>query len=213
MKAGNVIDLFSDAVGDPERQTWSKDDALMYLNQAILWCSMLRPESTVVMSILDLVAGTKQTLPADCLQLITCYRNVNADGLPVGTSIRLIDRMALDDVQSAWHYATPDKNVYEYFFDDRMPNFFWTNPLLTGARIEIAYSRSPARLDCCDDDLPVLDSYVEAILEQMLYRALTRDSRLTDLGQKGFRHLANAFQFLGLKYKGEQEASPTHKGA
>lgn len=213
MKAGEVMALFSDAVGDPTQTTWTQENALLYLNQALLWCAMLRPESTVKTTILDLVAGTKQTLPADCLQLVTCYRNVDADGLPIGSTIRLVDRVALDAVQSAWHYANPSRNVDEYFVDERTPSLFWTNPLMNGVRVEIAYSCSPEPITDSEQLIPLLDSYLPAVLEYMLYRALTRDSRLTELGQKGFKHLANAFQFLGLKYKGAQETSPLQKGA
>lgn len=213
MKASVILGHVRDALSDPDADTWTDYTLFTYMNQAMLALATARPDAVAVTAILTLVAGCKQALPADGMKLLSIYRNLNSSNAPIAPVVRHIERMTLDDVLSAWQTAAASATVYEYWYDERQPRQFWTNPVSGTPKIEVSYAKSPTVITAGTQDLPVDDIYTPALQEWMLYLAWRRDDESSPTHNRAMAHRAAFFDLLGIKAQGDQATSPKTLGA
>ena len=184
---------------------WPKSEWLTWYNDAILFVVNHRPDkATKTINFNCDITNSKQTLPNDALGLFTVLRNV-ASGKPV----RQLDRNQLDDQYSDWHLHTDD-NVDHYIFDQRDPKVFYIYPRPTTANhvLEIMYPYAPAAViisnfETDTQTIGVDDSFLNPILDFMLYRAYSKDADYAANGQRSMNHLTAAETSLGIKTKAD----------
>ena len=180
---------------------WPKTEWLDWYNDAILFVVNRRPDKSVknIDFTLD-ITNTKQTLPADALKLFTVTRN-SVSGRP----IRKIRREILDDQYNDWHTHTSD-DVDHFVYDERDPTSFYIYPRPTVAShvIEILYPFAPEAVIVADfetivDTISVDDSFLNPIIDFMLYRAYSKDADYAENGQRAMSHFSAAEQAIGTK--------------
>jgi len=104
--AQDLINDIAAELSDPQFVTWSADELLAYLNAATLRVCLVRPDASSSVESLQLVAGTKQSIPATARRLLGIDRNMGADGSTPGKVITSTDKRSMDLYNPNWHKDT-----------------------------------------------------------------------------------------------------------
>lgn len=184
MATTKIIDLIKQVqilLQDESAVRWSRSELLSYLLDAQLAVINRRPDSNVKTSRFQTIAGTQQSLPEDGSRLMKVVRNTS------GRAIREIPMQLLDDQVPEWHKApaTPSSEVELYCYDVTNPKIFYVYPYIAAnIEIEIVYSAIPdmtvtiqeSSWDSSTATISVLDSYKNALIDWVLYRAYSKDA-------------------------------------
>ena len=172
--AGDLITKCALTLKDPDYVRWSKDELLMYLDEAQREIAR-NPGAYVKTVVLSMVEGTKQALPEDSNQLITVLRNY--DGDEAHEPVRLTTRELLDSFEPEWHIAPKRQLVENYVYDDRNPTVFFVYPPNDGTgEVEVQYNAIPPKLTELTDEISLRDEFETPLMMYVLYRAYTKDS-------------------------------------
>lgn len=207
-RAGTILQD-SDGVRWPlvERQDWLNDGYIEIVN--------LRPDANAITGIYVCTQGTRQALTD---QFETAQRlisiNSNGDGWPVS----LVPRQALDRTRLAWHAETPSTLIEQYVFEPVTPTQFWVYPPAeSGAQLELTYSALPTPHTLTAEQLVnsattevirISDTYANALLDYMLYRAFTKDAESQVAMQRAVAHYQAMTTGLGVKTQSDQAVNP-----
>lgn len=184
MQASLVIDRAQRILNDVSAVRWPAADLLDWLNDGQRAVVHYAPEANRVTEFVQLARGTKQdltTLATDVpLRLIDVTRNVtDGTGFPALRAIRSVDRRELDMVQPDWHTHTTSATVIQFMFDKRNPTEFFVYPPQPAAGqgfVEIVYSAQPTDLTADTQQTVLSDTYVPALVDYIVFRALSYDA-------------------------------------
>jgi hypothetical protein len=221
MKAKSIVDRAGIILHDTTKVRWLEAELLGWLNDAQREVVLLRPDASITNDNVNLIAGTKQSLPASGIRVMDVVRNTD------GNAIRVIDRNVLDAQQPNWHQTSANNDVAHFMFDLRDPKHFYVYPPQptiaegeTANQVEIIYSASPqdvtftapaTQLD--DEDVALDDIYGNAILDYVLYRAYSKDADFAGNAQRALKHYETFVQSLGLKFQVDRLTDPNFQGA
>lgn len=212
-----VVDLIAqaaDLIQDPDYVRWSQSAWLDYFNAAQREVVNHRPDANAVNASHPCADTSKQALPAGANRLIDVIRNTNT-----GRVVTQVSRRLLDDHLPDWH-NTPVAGVNEvkhFVYDPRDPLHFYLYPKpTTNASVEIVYSRAPAAVTSAQVDLSDIgsetigldDSFANALVDYMLFRAYLRDSEYAGNVQEANVHLQAFGNSLGVKMKMDGAITP-----
>lgn len=175
MLASAILASLDALLNDPGRTRWPEAERLLYLSDAQRQLVIDRPDAHQTVGPVQLVVGTRQELPVGGLRLIGVTRNLGADGLTPGVSVRVVPQETLDALVPDWHSAAEDTEVRHYVYDNRTPGVFYVYPPAGGYYVEAAYSTEPAELTASTDELAVSGIYAGPLLDWCIYRALSKD--------------------------------------
>jgi hypothetical protein len=219
LAARDVLQRCVDILQDDTSVRWPIDELIRYLNDGQREIVLYRPDSTNTSTILSLVEGSKQRLPADGSKLIEVVRNSTSSS---SRSVRLVNREILDAQTPQWHDLTPSDEVLHYMYDPRDPTVFYVYPPSTSnARLEISYSKYPATIPAVGagrevGSIPVTASYLlsvpdiygNAIQDYVLFRAYSKDSEYAGNAQRAQAHYAAFANALGLEIQATVQVAP-----
>lgn len=201
-------ELQATQLNDVEGITWDTLTLFLAMNRALNTLVLMRPDASTKVVQMELVAGTRQSIPADGYLLINVVRNIRTDGGD-GRAVSLVSKDDMD-LSPNWHQIS-GKGVEHYIFDSRAPKTFFIYPRVNaGSKVEIEYSAHLPTLteDNLGDEMPVDSEYEQPLYELMLYKLLSGDSGQAITGQG---HLSAAATMLGVKIQGEASSSPSKK--
>jgi len=215
MLAAYPIRLASQALQDETFVRWTLDDLIDALNASLLALVEVRPDANSTTEADQLAAGTRQALPEGGIRLLNVIRNMGADGATPGRVITLAQRNSFDLNRPGWHTDTAKTAIRHWIFDNRSPRDYYVYPPVhatTAVWAEILYSKEPDLIpsttdspayDADDTEMGVSGSFVNPILEFMLYRAYQRDGETAN-AMLAAQHLQQFYALLGI---GSQKAS------
>lgn len=206
MLASDILDEAATLLLDTAHRTWSADELLGYLNEAMRATAGAKADFyTVQNESFALAAGLLQTLPADGIVLMNVMRNSDATG---GRIISQVDSSLLDESARFWPASTQELQVEHFTADPRNPRRFKVfPPAALGATVEILYSAVPPQIMYAAEELSVSDAYQAPLLEFVLGRAYAKNSKRQDLAKaSGFT--ASWGQRLGLKASAQAAVAP-----
>lgn len=174
--AREVLDRAGTLLYDQTHVHWQEEELTDWLNDAQRAVVRFKPDAKVTNASVALVAGTKQTIPAAGIRLVRVTRNMGANGSTPGRAITEANMDVLDRERPNWHTDTAAATIKHFFYDRRDPrNFYIWPPSDATTQIEIVYSANPTDVSDLDADTIDLDDiYLDAILDWMLYRALSK---------------------------------------
>lgn len=158
---------------------WPAAEIVRDLNDGQREIVSKRPELSEVTVALELVAGAKQTTPADCCKLIEIPRNTS------GASIRPADRKLLDALDPGWYTKPGTTKIKHVTHDEGRPNTFYVYPpAATGASVDVVYAPFPANVavpsgatySSVTGNISVDDSFKNALIHFCLFRAHSKDA-------------------------------------
>lgn len=222
MLASDLITGVSIALQDTSFVRWSIAELLIYLNQGQKEIAAFKPNASITNASVQLVQGSKQSLPSGGLVLIDVTRNMGSDGTTAGNAVRIVSRGVLDAQIPGWHTsALASGTVKHYVYTPLDPTRFYVYPPQPASPtyVEIVYGKLPTDVAANADPLQlpagsisVDDVYGPALHNYMMYRAFSKDSEVAANAELASGYYTAFSQQLMGKAQGEVTAKPT-KGA
>jgi len=195
----NIIDRARLTLQDSSGVRWTDAELLIYINDAQREIVNFRPESTATHANLQLSTGTEQTLPSGGLRLIKVTRNMSgtASDATGAKSIRIVEEDLLNSIEPDWHDPTVTGSsahgsiIKNYLFDPDDPKKFYVYPGVasgSNAYVELIYSKLPTDLSSVSSTIDLEDTYGNAILNFVLYRAYLKDAEFAGNQQRTATH-------------------------
>lgn len=172
-----IIDKASIQLIDLANIRWTRDELLSWLNDGMRQIVVIQPSATSTTASVQLVAGTRQTLPTGGWLLLQMYRNMGTSGTTPGRAIRIVSRELLDNFNPNWHTDAQKAEVRNYIYDIQDQLAFYVYPPNTGTQyVELNYSVQPADLTSESQVIPIFDIFQSALVDYILYRACSKDA-------------------------------------
>jgi len=198
LTGANLITRAQDTLQDTTSVRWPEAELLRYINDAQREIVNFRPDASSKTANLQLVTGTLQSLPTEGLRLIKVTRNMSdaSGGASGKRAIRLVSVDILNTQEPNWHdasAATGDSahgtTVKHYVFDEDDPRRFYVYPGVAGnAYVEIVYSKAPTDLGNTSATIDLDDTYGNAIVDYVLFRAYLKDAEYAGNQQRAGQH-------------------------
>jgi len=185
---------------DAEGVRWQNDELLDWLSDGQREYVRLRPDAYVRTLDFTLAAGASQQLPPDGADLIELRCNKN------GSAIREVARRALDAQVRDWASPSRAKPVVVHFcYSKTNPKVFHVYPPSPGGNVvELAYHAIPVNLSI-NDNLVIDDTAVPALIDYLMFRALSKDAEYATNSQAAVTH----YQAFVAAATGKAPASPS----
>ena len=173
-----IVSRVSGLLQDAGNVRWTLPELLSYITDAAREVCIYKPEACAKTATVTLVAGTKQSLPADGSVLLDVVRNMGVGGATPGRVPRLVSRDLLDAQNPNWHASTPAAEAKHYTFDPQSQKVFYVYPPQpssgTGS-LEVVYAAEPT--EAVEGGSLGLDStWVPAVVNYTLYRCYSKDA-------------------------------------
>ena len=178
---------------------WPKTELLTYLSDAQRELCVYKPDACVKTATMPLVAGTRQTLPADGVAFVDVVRNTTGSQ----RAPRAVVRDILDAQIPSWHSATPAAEVQHFTFDPQNQKVIYTYPPNTGTgALEIVYAASPVELTD-GATLQVDDVWMPTLVNYVMYRCYSKDAEYAANAQLAVAYYQAFTAQLGAKTAAE----------
>ena len=214
MALTKVVDLIKSAqilLLDETGNRWPETEVLKWYNAALKEIALHRPDVCTVTREHVCTAGVRQALGPNDIRLIEITHNVD------GRVINPTTKDVLDVMARNWMSDTTEHNqVVQYVYDERAPKQFYLYPRpALGLRIEIIVSKVPDAAVITDFEtdettLAIDDVYENAILDYMLFRAFSKDSKGAGTNKATF-HRQLFDNAIGIKNQADAATSPNAK--
>lgn len=205
----SILDKAAILLLDVPNARWTRPELLGWANDAIRAILQVKPSEFNKVVSVKLVAGTRQTLPADARLLMDVTRNMGTNGTTPGNIIRLISREILDGYKPNWHASKADTSVQNYMYDPQDPRAFYVFPPATGANfIEINYAMTPTDMVSETATLPIDDVYQPSILDYIVFRCCSKDAEYAPGVQLAATYYGMFKSSIEEKERGELENNP-----
>lgn len=213
----NIISRVQDTLQDTTSVRWPEAELLRYINDAQREIVNMKPEASATTANVQLVTGTKQTLPTGGLRLIKVTRNMSdtSGGATGKRAIRIVDIDILNTQEPDWNDPTVSgdaahgTNVKHYVFDPDDPKKYYVYPGVSGsAYVEIVYSKSPTDLSGTSSTIDVDDIFGNAIIDFVLFKAYLKDSEYAGNAQRSSQHYQLFVNSLGAGTQSQNIINP-----
>lgn len=203
--AQQVIDKAEIILQDNTNIRWLSSELLGWLNDAMREIVKALPSEYTKNENVLLIAGTRQTLPSDAIELLDVPRNAGAAGTTPGNAITFVHRKMLDEQNPAWHAAVGAVPTQHYMRDERDQRVFYVFPPQPAVPqyVNILYSASPTDI-AIGATLWVDDVWSGAIIDYILYRAYSKDAEYTGKADLSSRHESMFMKALETKVISER---------
>lgn len=193
---------------DTTNVQWTRPELLIYLNDGQRDLVQIKPDAYTINQSQLLVAGTKQSLPANGAAFVRLVVNLGTNGTTPGRVPRKVDLEQINNENPNWHYQTASPAVLEYVYDERDPKNFYVSPPqpATGmGHVGMVYFAVPADLTVEADTITLDDIYKTALFHYVCYRAYLKEGELSN-ATSAAAHRSEFLALLGAKEKGESTA-------
>lgn len=204
-----IIDKAAILLNDVNNTRWPRTELLSWLSQAQRAIAMRNPGTVNTIASVRLVAGTKQSVPADGWLLLDVIRNMGTDGVTPSSPIRIVTQELLDGFLPNWHGATPSAVTENYIYSPKDETGFYVYPPSDGTGyIEINYSVSP--IDFVSELTPIMvkDIFEPTLTDFICFRAHSKDAEYAAGVQLAGMYNNNFNIALSGKEQAELQASP-----
>ena len=215
----NLLSRIEDILQDTTSVRWPEAELLRYINDAQREIVNYRPESSAKTANVQLVTGTKQTLPTEGLRLIKVTRNMSdtSGGATGKRAVRIVNVDILNTQEPDWNDpnvsgdAAHGTVVKHYIFDEDDPKNYYVYPGVSGnAYLEIVYSKIPTDLSSASSNLDIDDVYGNAVIDYVLFRAYQKDSEYAGNAQRSQIHYQLFLQCIMQGMQAQELLSPNN---
>lgn len=178
IQVNDVVTRVGQLLQDTTHIRWPLAEKLQYITDAVREVCFYKPDACVKTSVANLVAGTRQTIPAEGTTLIDVVRNMGANKTTPGAAPRAVTREILDAQMPGWHASTPAAEVKHFTFDPQNQRVFYVYPPqpATGmGSLEMVFTAEPS--NATEGGTLDLDgTWLPAIVNYALYRCYSKDA-------------------------------------
>lgn len=195
---------------------WADAELINYCNAGIRQTITLIPEANAVESIETITNDiARQAIPAGGIKFIKVARNYSDDGTTPEGVVRVAEKDALDSYDPDWEYDTDIKadaaNFFEHYTHDpreKAVYFLYPPQAAASKKVAIVYSAVPTAHTAVGDTFALNDEYLNAVIQYMTYRALTKEARQSIPAAFRQELWDNYLLALGLEIKSNKRVSP-----
>lgn len=174
--AATILDRAAELLLDTAHRTWPADELLGHLNEALSATAVVKHDFYTVQDFVTLAAGVLQTIPEDGVALLDITRNAS------GRVITQVDKSLLEEANRFWPAATQETVIEHFTVDPRNPLRFQVFPPSDGtSSVEMLYGATPPQVMYAAEEIPVPASYQAPLLDFVLARAYSKNSKRQDL--------------------------------
>lgn len=188
--------------GAPVR--WPADELVQWLNDGYAAIVSARPDANSVTAPVNLVAGVLQSIPKGAHALISVVRNTAESS--TGAAVQAITRATLDRMARDWARHDPSVSIDLVVPDADPKRFYVYPPAQQGAQIETVYSIVPepheAYVTSKNDQLKLDITYMPALIDYVVYRALSKDADFAGNANRAQQHYAAFAAAIGAQSTG-----------
>ncbi len=211
--AQSIIRRVVDIAQDVASVRWTVQELVRWLNDGQREIAIQRPDLVAAPTVITLVSGTRQTLPATAFKLIDIVNNVSNK-----RAVRQIEREPLDEINPDWHNSTESAVISQYMYDIRTPREFYVYPpAQAGAAlnttcaiypVDIAEPSSGSDYTAVSGNISIIDLVAAALVDYILYRAYAKDSEYAGNIERAAAHYTAFANLLGVELKATSIAAP-----
>ena len=167
--------------------------------------------------------GSTPTAPIIGTGLIELVRNMGADGMTPGRSVRLVSGRTLEEQDRDWHTRTGPV-VKACVYDPMTPRYFWVSPGVPGDTqvwVDMAYTAQPLAIPYTGTEgspqyagagtstqtITIADEYADDLVNYVVARMLYKPSEWSD-AQKGDAFAAMFNNSLSAKVQAMTGSNP-----
>lgn len=177
--ASTILDTVYKTLQDTRRVTWTEDEVLAYLNEALRATAGVKSDMFVVQGFVTPVAGISQQIPSDGVAFMDITHNQ-----ATGRVVTQVDKALLEEASRFWPAATQQAEAEHFTFDPRYPLLYTIFPPNNGAgSVFLKYGAVPPELTTVYQSLDVPDSYQDALVNFTLYRCYAKNTKDQDLAK------------------------------
>lgn len=215
--AQSIIKRIVRDLNDETSIRWTVPELVRYFNDGQREIATLRPDSMNLRVMHPLVAGYKQSIPANGTKLI----DVNANGSGSKGAVTLVASAILDAQVRKWRSLPGSLEVLHYTYDPREPKTFEVYPPALGTSVlDMEFSALPVDISepaegttftSVVGDFAMGDLFSNAQQHYILFRCYSKDTEYTAnpaLAQSYQQMFAND---LGIEIKMTVSVGPTQK--
>jgi hypothetical protein len=198
--AQTIINAAAFTLQDEGNARYSRAELLGYLNDGQRDACLVKPDVLTVSAAVQLVAGTKQAIPANGNGFVRLVRNMGAGATP-GRVPRVMDLQTMDRLSPNWHADPTSATVLEYGYDERDPKVFYVSPPQPGGAmgyVDLMYYGTPADMAVEGSTISLDDIYKTALMHYVVYRAYLKEGELNTMAGAA-AHRAEFLALLGAK--------------
>jgi hypothetical protein len=212
---------------DTTATRWPLPELQHWLNDAYREITLARPDVSIATAAYVCKSGSRQDLNhstsniVNALMLKDVIRTATDNAFTANVkAVRAVDRRILDDQRPGWHLESASAATQYFMYDPRNPKEFFIYPQSSGSGhyLEVTYSKVPeghelteAQLGDTINNTTVIkidDSYANAILDYILYRAYSKDVEYAANGQRALNHYNAMKDSLGIKTGADLATAP-----
>lgn len=213
--AQSIIRRAVETLNDTTSVRWPVAELVRYLNDGQREVGTYRPDALVSGTTVNLVAGSKQSLPGNGIKLLDIVRNASTSS----RAIRMASRQILDAQVPNWHSLTGVTEILHFTYDPRDPLVFYVYPpaASSGASVYMIYAGTPtaitepadgATFSAVSGNIGVPDIYANALVDYVLYRAYTKDTEYAGNAARATAHYQAFTNALTVEANATAVASP-----
>lgn len=164
---------------------WPDAEMLYWVNAGQEEIARLKPAASAQTTVVAMVEGTRQSLPAGGFALIDVVRNMGTGGSTPGRAIRRIEKDIMDQQNPSWHTVTGVAEMRHFMYDPQNPLEFLCYPPQPSSgqgQVEMIWADTPTALGTLSATLTLEDIYTNALVNYVMFRALSKDSTYTKEG-------------------------------
>lgn len=190
--AKTIIDKASVILGDVAATRWTTAELLGWLNDGQRELVSISPPVNIKNIALQLVSGVKQALPSDGILLMDIPHNLGSLGTTVGTLINHVPKEIMLKRIPGWTTTMANGIVKHYVYSVSDPLIFYVYPPQPASPkyVECVYSAIPVLIANANagTKITINDTYQNALLDYLLYRAFIKDSDSANQTARGQEH-------------------------
>lgn len=167
-----VVERAAVIVQDTSHIRWPLSEKLGYVTDAVREICIYKPDACAKTVAHPLVAGVRQTLPADLFSLIDILSNSS------GAVVRQTPRTQMDAIAPGWQTATASATVKHWMFDPQDQNqilVYPPQPAVSPGALVMTYAATPVEA-VAGATLPIKDVWMPTVVNYVLFRMYSKDA-------------------------------------
>ncbi len=221
--AQDILTTCSGLLLDEDHAHWPLTELCQWLNFGLDAITLQKPSASAVTATVPLVEGTRQQLPANYVSVLRPIRNVpgaNADREP-RRRITVVNEEDLTGLNPAWDDPLSVRyrqQARHFVFDEANPKTFYVYPgndgtgalemVLSAIPEKIAPTGDPEKIASYGTELPLDETYHDALVDYIMYRAYSKDAQFAGMANRAALHYSQFANSLGIKLAVEANTSP-----
>lgn len=210
--AKDLLGRAATVLNDAGAVRWTVQELVQWLNEGQLVAVTQMPSINAQHQDIDTVAGPLQAVTG-----VVSLMDVVGNATGKRNAITPIKQELLDNQVRGWQGMPQSSEIYHWMRDARDPlRFLVYPPAKAGVKISLLVAAFPVAvavpavgtaIDAVTGDIGIRDEFATALVDYIVYRALSKDAEFGGNAQRTLAHYAMFSQGIGSKFSADVAAT------